>query len=58
MLYERFCGLQHSVTTRISPRMVLQKGLFFSEHSMIASVQAGQRAVTPVINYDWLRNWR
>jgi hypothetical protein len=38
--------------------MVLQKGLFFSKHIMIASLQAGQRAVTPVIDYDWLRNWR
>ena len=25
---------------------------------MIASLQARQRAATPVINYDWLRNWR
>ena len=58
MLYEWFSGLKHSVTTRIPHRMVLQKGLFFSEQSMIASLQAGQRAVTPVINYDWLRNWR
>ena len=56
MLYEWFSGLKHSVTTRIPHRMVLQKGLFFSEQSMIASLQAGQRAVTPVINYDWLRN--
>jgi hypothetical protein len=58
MLYEWFSGLKHSVTTRIPHRMVLQTGLFFSEQSMIASFQAGQRAVTPVINYDWLHNWR
>jgi hypothetical protein len=58
MLYEWFSALKHSVTTRIPPKMVLQKGQFFAEQSMVASLQAGTPAVTPVINYDWLRNWR
>jgi hypothetical protein len=42
MLYEWLSGLHHSV--------------FFAQHSMIASLLAGQRAVMPVINYDWLCN--
>jgi hypothetical protein len=37
--------------------MVLQNGQFFAEQIMIAFLQAGKRAVTPVINYDLCRRY-
>jgi hypothetical protein len=39
------------------PKMVLQNGQFFAEQIMFAFLQAGKRAVTPVINYDLCRRY-
>ncbi len=29
-----------------------------AEQSMVAHLRAGERAITPIISYAWLRNWR
>ena len=57
-LWEWFCSIRRSFKTRLPPALLLRKAEQLNDLYMEANLKNAQRADAPVINYEWLRNWR
>ncbi len=57
LLFEWFCSLRRSVSTRIPPSVLMVKATSLVEDYVVECIKLGIKPSPPKISHEWLRQW-